>query len=93
MSQTAPGTEKKAKPRSEADLRFETDSKIQPKGFSNLEINEDVTITLTGKIKSLSMHEYREGDGSKSLLVELKSCTIGKGDAKSTGVGYQSDKD
>jgi len=93
MSQTAPVSEEKARPRSEADLRFENDAKVQPKGFSNLEINEDVTITLTGKIKSLSMSEYREGDGSKSLSVELKSCIIGKGDAKETGVSYQSDKD
>lgn len=85
--------EKKQKPRSEADLRFESDAKVQPQGFNNLEIDQDVTITITGKVKSLSSYAYREGDGSKSLSVELKSCSIGKGDVKKTGVGYQSDKD
>lgn len=90
---TSPSIEKKPKPRSEADLRFESDAKVQPQGFNNLEIDQEITITITGKVKSLSSYAYREGDGSKSLSVELKSCSIGKGDAKETGVGYQSDKD
>jgi len=90
---TSPVRESKPKPRAEADLRFDSDAKVQPQGFNSLGIDDAVTITLTGKIKSLSSYVYSDDDGSKNICVELKSCLIGKGDTKETGTAYQSDKD
>lgn len=86
-------SEGKPIPRSEADLRFDEKSKVQPKGFKDLEIDEMVTITVTGKVKSLSAYQYRKGEGNKNLSIQLSSCVIGKGNVKESGVGYQSDKD
>jgi hypothetical protein len=64
------------KPKSTASVYFPNSAKIQPKGFKNLEIDQDVKIVINGKIKSISSNQYEDGDGSKDIRVELKSCSI-----------------
>ena len=81
------------KPRATADLRFDNKAKIKPQGFNDFSVNDVVTVTITGKIKSVSEYQYEDGGGDKNLSVRMTSCVIGKGDSRQSSVGYQSDKD
>jgi hypothetical protein len=56
-----------------ASLSFAEKSKVQPVGFEGLGIDQDVTVTLKGKVTRLASHEW---DKSKSVTVELTECAF-----------------
>lgn len=83
---------KKSKPRASASFYFPVGAKVQPKGFKSLEIENDVIVTVKGKISSISSNMYEIGDGSKDLSVRLTSCSIGEAGPKGS-MAFTSDKD
>jgi hypothetical protein len=73
---------------SSADFNFPKGAKYQPKGFGNLKINDSVTITVKGKVKSLSIREGQDY-GGKDFRLDIESCVIGNDDGDK--VNYESE--
>lgn len=64
---------KKEDEKSTMNLYFPEKAKVQPENFPGLSIDEEATITIKGKLRSLSISDY---DKSKSIGLDLTSCTI-----------------
>jgi len=56
-------------------FNFGEKDKIQPKGFENVNINEDVTVIAKGRVKSIS-DKSDNWDKGKKFSIELKSFQI-----------------
>ena len=66
-------TEIKEKP--SVSFNFGEKAKVQPKGFENININDDVTVITKGRVKSISDKSDR-WDMAKRFSIELTSCQI-----------------
>lgn len=64
---------KKEEEKSTVNLNFPEKSKVQPENFAGLSIDEEATITIKGKLRSLSISDW---DKSKSISLDLTACTI-----------------
>ena len=70
---------KKKKPEpATISLNFPNGAKAQPNSFNDLSVGDTVTITVIGKIKSISMCDYSDGYGDKDLRLHISKCVIGK---------------
>ena len=74
MNVTAEGPMRRTKEKSTADFRFPKEG-VQPKGFKEGVVNEDVTITIKGTVKR-SEDSAEEWSPGKHLRIETKSCII-----------------
>ncbi len=57
------------------NFNFGEKAKVQPKGFENININDDVTVITKGRVKSASDKSDR-WDMAKKFSIELKFCQI-----------------
>jgi hypothetical protein len=73
---TAKERKRKVEPAT-ANFYFPKKAKVQPQKFTDLEINDVITVTVTGKVKSLSMHD--DGDyANKDFRLNITKMVIGK---------------
>jgi len=80
-------SERSAQEPSNARFDFPKKAKVQPKGFNDLNIGDMVTVTVRGKLKSISMRDNYEGWGGKDFSINITSCIIGEHD--DSGVNYK----
>ena len=67
---------KQPKPRSMIRLEFPKSGKVQPDGFDELTVGQEVTVTLRGTVRELANDPNREWDPGKSCSVEIKGCAF-----------------
>jgi hypothetical protein len=59
----------------DASFFFREKSKVQPKGYDGLGIDEEVTVVLKGRVLSLGVNRWEKG---KRFEIEIGSCDIVK---------------
>jgi len=66
-----------AEPKEKPKLRlsFPKDGKVQPKGFSDANVGENVTVVVKGEVTSVS-DKADEWDPGKRFTVQIKTCEI-----------------
>ena len=57
------------------NFQFKPKGGVQPKGFSDMTVEEDVAVLIKGTVKSISIDEF-----GKQFRLEMKSCEILAGD-------------
>jgi len=55
-----------------ASFHFREKGKVQPKGYSGLGIDQEVTVTIKGKVKQIGS----SWDNGATFTVEIESCEI-----------------
>lgn len=65
----------KIKEKASARLSFPKDGKVKPKGYLNINPEEDITVILKGKVKGFHSAEDI-WDTSKSFNIHLTTCEI-----------------
>lgn len=68
-------TMKETKEKPKLSLRFPKDSKVQPKGFENANIGEEVTVVIKGPVISIS-ENAEDWDPGKRFDLAIKTCEI-----------------
>ena len=66
---------KEIKEKPNVNFNFGEKQTVQPKGFENVNINEDVTVIAKGRVKSIS-DKSDQWDKGKRFSIELKSFQI-----------------
>lgn len=67
-----------------ANFHFPKKAKAQPNGFNDLNVKDEVTITVKGKIKSLSFDDNEEDWGGKDIRINITKIIIGQNDDAGT---------
>ena len=62
---------------------FREKAKVQPKGFEDINISENITVVVKGKVNSIS-EDKNKWDPGKKFSMEIKSCKIIPPDKKVT---------
>jgi len=58
------------------DFYFSSKGKVQPKGFDNLTVDEDITVITKGKVNSVAHKQDPDWDPGKSFKLNITSCEI-----------------
>ena len=66
---------KPPKEKSKIRLHFPQDSKVQPKGFSDVSMKDQVTVIVKGPVLELS-ENAEQWDPGKRIVVQIDSCRI-----------------
>ena len=66
---------KEPKEKPSIDLRFPKGSKVQPKGFDGLGVDQKVTVIIKGTVKRVE-DSASEWDPGKSCRVHIDACQI-----------------
>jgi len=67
--------DKMPKEKPNADFRFPKDAKPQPSGFKSLAADDEVTVTIKGRVSSFS-DNASQWDQGKRFSVEISSCEV-----------------
>jgi hypothetical protein len=67
---------KTPKPKPMLRLEFPKGGKVQPEGFKDLSVGQQVSVTIRGTVRQLADYPEREWDPGKDVAIEMTSCTF-----------------
>ena len=74
----SPAVEKKPKPKAMIHLSFPKRGKVQPDGFADLSVGQQVAVTIRGTVREMSDYPDREWEPGKDCSIEMTGCAFAR---------------